>query len=271
MRDQLNKTKDRRQAIDAYSRTVLKFQKCMFQLHYARNTMEVKPRSIRTEEDNEIIDFAVIYEGIIPKMFFYKIGHLSLLQGFDFISLLMLNFKYLGIDFIDLPIIYQSVFEKIEIWMVWYDDKLKQKIYEFYHNNVIALGLHPRISNLYVLPTYFNKNKAFEEIFKNHEKFGIIFKNEDLDKVLFNPFKFDHSLFKDKRKFKNEHIITYELECFDKELKNVLKNEIFEFNKKLKDFIGINFGGFSDFSHGFMTNILNWSYQHSIIDGIDNK
>ena len=125
--------------------------------------MKAEPKIKRTEDENTIIDFALIYESILPKMHFYEIKNLACLQGYDLISQLILKFKYLGFDFTDLPITHQSIFGKIEIWMVWYDDQLKQKILDFYVEHITFWGIHPKIYSLQILPASFYENKTFEK------------------------------------------------------------------------------------------------------------
>ena len=180
--------------------------------------MKVQPRDKRTNDENTIIDFALIYESILPKMHFYEIKNLAWLQGYDLISQLILNFKYLGFDFTDLPIAYQSIFGKIEICMAWYDGQLKQKILDFYLEHLVSLGIHPKIYSLQILPTSFYENKTFEKIFRNHEKFGIV-----ISYKIINETKFDLELVKNKRlkdilKGSNKKMLSYRLEWFNHEL-----------------------------------------------------
>ena len=49
--------------------------------------MKVKPKGERNDDENTIIDFALIYnDNIVPKMNFYKIENLYWNQGFDLVS-----------------------------------------------------------------------------------------------------------------------------------------------------------------------------------------
>ena len=90
----------------------MRFQKWMFYLHPLRDAMKNQPDDKRTKDDNTLIDFVQIYSDICPKMIFYKIENLYCHQGFDLISYLISDFKYLGLEFMCLPISYQSIFEK---------------------------------------------------------------------------------------------------------------------------------------------------------------
>ena len=225
--------------------------------------MNVKPKDKRTEDENAIIDFALIYETILPKMYFYKIKNLILVQGFDLISQLVINFNHLGIEFIDLPITYQSIFGKIEIWILWYDDSLKRKILEFYNNHSTFIGLNSRSFRLHALPSSFIDNKKFERIFLNNDKFGIIINSDGSNKIQFDYNEFN-SIFKDKIKSVINELWTYKLKWFDTKLEEELKNDIDDFNWELS-----NFAGFYLFKHSwdsidYVLNLLNWSYQHSI-------
>ena len=133
---------------------------------------KLPPEKIK-EEDKHIMNFTVIYADINPQMYFYKIKELAWIQGLDIISLLTINFKYCGIKFTELPISYQSEFEKIEIWIVWFDEKLKQSLIEFYKDNMINLGLNLDIQRLNILPIHLLKHKSFKNIIDNHYKFGV--------------------------------------------------------------------------------------------------
>ena len=198
------------------------------------------------------------------------------IQGFDFISYLVIDFKYLEIEFNDLPISYQSIFEKFEICMVWYDEGLKNKLEEFYWSNLNHMNFDTIAHKLHILPPSILENKRFkDEIINNHEKFRILF-----DRKSFFTKQFDSNTF-NKLSFKNILVlnqemkqikISYRLKCLDKKLEKELKDLISEFNKMLGDYMGldihsVSFRNFPKFSW----NILNWLYQHEIIEGINNE
>ena len=158
----------------------------------------------------------------------------------------MTDFKYLGISFRDLPIVYQSVFDQIKISLVWYDDKLKLKLEEFYKKIIPLLHLNSDLLKLNILPVSLLENKDFENIFKNSDKIRVKTKNnkdkinnknmincdfEDYSKlsysrVLFLRFKleFVKENLKDKResintneqegKLKNKTLLIYTLSIF---------------------------------------------------------
>ena len=183
----------REQAIDAYSRVVAKFQKWMMKLYYKRSHIKFDAESKPNEDEQIIIDFAYIYSQIFPSMYFYQIKNLPIVQGFDLISLLVKDFKYLGIAFDDLPIIYQTVFEQIEICLVWFDDRLKQKLEEFYISNMILLNLDPWQLKLNILPVSLLESKDFSNVVKNSDKIRVHverdYKNlENIEKELKKPF-----------------------------------------------------------------------------------
>ena len=133
---------------------------------------KLPPEKIK-EEDKHIMNFTFIYADINPQMYFYKIKNLAWFQGFDIISLLTLNFKYCGIKFTELPISYQSEFEKISIWIVWFDEKLRQSIIEFYKDSMINLGLNVNIQRLNILPTNLLEHESFKNIIANQSKFVV--------------------------------------------------------------------------------------------------
>ena len=141
--------------------------------------MKVQPKDKRTEDENAIIDYALIYESILPKMHFYEIKNLVCLQGFDLVNLLVDWFKFLGIEFSDLPISYQSIHSKINLWMVWYDDRLRQKLIEFYYEHIKYLGIDYTVFKLYILPSSLWEDEAFKNILLHQEKFRIIAKRKD--------------------------------------------------------------------------------------------
>ena len=236
----------RKQTIDAYSRVVLKFQNWMILLYRKLSKIKIKPEVKISEDDQAIFDFVYIYSQIFPSMFFYQIKGLKWTQGFDLISLLVTDFKYLGISFRDLPIVYQSVFDQIKISLVWYDDKLKLKLEEFYKKIIPLLHLNSDLLKLNILPVSLLENKDFENIFKNSDKIRVKTKNnkdkinnknmincdfEDYSKlsysrVLFLRFKleFVKENLKDKResintneqegKLKNKTLLIYTLSIF---------------------------------------------------------
>ena len=204
--------------------------------------MKVKPLDKRTEDENTIIDFALIYESILPKMYFYKIEDLILIQGFDLISQLVINFKHLGIKFIDLPITYQSIFGKIEICMFWYDDSLKKKILEFYLQNIELMSLDTNIFGLHIVPNSLLKDINFAEIIKHHAKFRIKVKWDIISKDQL-CVDYPNITFKDQLVLNNDEStekLTYEIIWFDLELKKELNDKISNWNRILKDFIGFN-------------------------------
>ena len=214
----------------------------MFLLHYLRNTMKVQPIDKRTEDENTIIDFALIYESILPKMKFYKIENILWHRGFDLISYLVTDFKYLGIEFIDLPISYQSIYEKIEIWMVWYDEKLKSKLMEFYVKYFKQLGLDNEACRLEILPKSLLEDKRFENIIANSDKFRVIHKTTKVDNKLSAVIK---NLWISKVKevlleWNFYNIKCYSLTWFDDELNKEFKEDINLWNEILKNYIGIH-------------------------------
>ena len=168
---------DRKQIIDAYSRVVSKFQKWIFQLYFKRSLIKIDPETEPKEDDQIIINFAYIYSQMLPSIYFYQLKSLMWIQGFDLISLLITEFKYLGISFRDLPIVYQSVFDQIEISLVWYDDKLKQKLEEFYKKIIPLLQLNSDLVKLNILPVSLLESKEFENIVKNSDKIRVNAKN----------------------------------------------------------------------------------------------
>ena len=142
--------------------------------------MKVQPRDKRTEDESAVIDFALIYESILPKMHFYEIKNIVCLQGFDLVNLLTDWFKFLGIEFSYLPISYQSIHSKINLWMVWYDDRLRQKLLEFYYEHIKYLGIDDTVFKLYILPSSLWEDEAFNNILQHQEKFRIIAKRKEL-------------------------------------------------------------------------------------------
>ena len=152
-----------KQAIDAFSRVFAKFQKWMLNLYFKRRHIKLDPESRPNEDEQVIIDFAYIYSHIFPSMYFYQIKNLPCVQGFDMISLLVTGFKYLGIAFDELPIVYQTVFEWIEISMVWYDDKLKLKLEDFYRSNMELLLLNSKYLKLNILPVSLLESEDFQK------------------------------------------------------------------------------------------------------------
>ena len=148
----------------------------MFQLHLIRNTMKVKPKGERSNDENTIIDFALIYnDNIAPKMKFYKIENLYWNQGFDLVSYLMTDFTYLWFNFTDLPIWFQSIFTQTEIWLVWYDDTLKLKLKKFYLKYFDLLNSSFIRHDLEILPISLLENEKFGRIIENKSKIRIIY------------------------------------------------------------------------------------------------
>ena len=234
--------------------------------------MKVQPRDKRTEDENTIIDFAPIYESILPKMRFYKIENILWHRGFDLISYLVTDFKYLGIEFIYLPISYQSIYEKIEIWMVWYDEKLKSKLMEFYVKYFKQLGLDNEACRLEILPKSLLEDKRFENIIANSDKFRVIHKTTKVDNKLSAVIQY---LWTSKVRevwlewnFRN--IKCYSLTWFDDELNKELKEDINLWNEILKSYIGIHvrYYGDSKFVKENI-NILNWDHDTKINEEID--
>ena len=165
--------KKRVQIKDSYSRVVAKFQKWMIHLYFKRSHIKLDPENKPNKDEQVIIDFAYIYSQIFPSMYFYQIKNPPCIQGFDLISLLMTNFKYLGIAFYDLPIVYQTVFEQIEISLVWFDDKLKLKLEEFYLSNMKLLQLDYRLLKLSILPVSLLESEDFSNVVKNSDKIRV--------------------------------------------------------------------------------------------------
>ena len=183
----------RTQAIDAYSRVVAKFQKWMLSLYFNRSHIKKDRENMLTEDELVIIDFEYVYSQIFPSMYFYKIKKLPCVQGFDLISLLVTDFKYLDFAFDDLPIVYQTVFEKIEICMVWYDDRLKLKLKEFCKSNLKLLQLNSELLKLNILPVSLLESEDFSNIVKNSDKIRVFVKKdvmnlETKEKILKRPF-----------------------------------------------------------------------------------
>ena len=165
--------KKREQIKDSYSRVVAKFQKWMIHLYFERSFIKLDPESKPNEDEQVIIDFAYIYSQIFPSMYFYQIKNPPCIQGFDLISLLMTDFKYLGIAFYDLPIVYQTVFEQIEICLVWFDDKLKLKLEEFYINSMKLLQVDYNLLKLNILPVSLLESEDFSNVVKNSHKIRV--------------------------------------------------------------------------------------------------
>ena len=183
----------RQQVIDAYSRVVDKFQKWMLHLSFKRSPIKPNPDNKLNEDEQAIISFEYVYNQISPSMYFYQIKNLPFVQGFDLISLLMINFKYMGIMFSDLPIVYQTVFDRIEISLVWYDDKLKLKLEEFYIRNIKLLQLSSEYLKLNILPVSLLKSEDFSNVVKNSHKIRVLVEkvNSEIniqEKLLKKPF-----------------------------------------------------------------------------------
>ena len=168
----------RTQTIDAYSRVVAKFQKWMLHLYFKWSYIKLDPENKPNQDEQMIINFVYVYSQIFPSMYFYQIKNLPCVQGFDLILLLVKDFKYLGFEFDSLPIMYQTVFEKIEICLVWYDDRLKQKLEEFYSNNMKLLQLNSNLLKLNILPISLLESEDFSNVVKNSDKIRVLAKNE---------------------------------------------------------------------------------------------
>ena len=267
----------RERLIDSYSRITQRFQKCMFSLHYLRCTMKVQPRDKRTEDENTIIDFALIYnDNIVPKMHFYKIENLYWSQGFDLASYLMTDFKYLGFNFTDLPIWFQSIFTQMEIWLVWYDDTLKIKLEKFYKKYFYLLNSNYINHKLEILPVSLLENEKFRKIIENWSKFRIEFafnqENFKDSKLTINSWNLEnYNWCKEIMDWiKNKGIGQYKLIWYDPELIKELENDIKEWNEILKDYIGIELDDLyiQSFTKSNL-NILNSFYQKSSIKEFD--
>ena len=231
----------RKWIIDTYMRAVMKFQKWMLHFHYLRNTMIMKAKNERSKEDSILINFSINHWKIAPEMRFYKISNLPWIQGFDLISSFILKFKYWGIEFLDLPIIYKSIFEKVEIWMMWYDEKLKESLLEYYADNIEMLQLKQEYIKLTILPTSLLYDQKFKEIIKHQESFRLNTtkwrtKKSDLISKEFWDILFDTRLHvSDNRLFSR---LKYKLTWFDPELEKELKHDIAQCDKILDDYMG---------------------------------
>ena len=156
--------------------------------------------------------------------------------------------------------------------MVWYDEGLKNKIEEFYKSLWSCLNFDTDMLKLHILPASFLENNQFEEIFLNHEKFRIKYKH-----VAINPEQFEseilyHLKFRDLliTNSKKPYKISYFLEWLDNELRKEMEKLINEFNKILEDYMGLSIYWIDlHFFPKYCLNVLNWSYQHDIIKGID--
>ena len=118
----------------------------MFQLHFFRNTMKMKPKGERNDDENTIIDFALIYhDNIVPKIKFYKIENLYWNQGFDLVS-------------------YNSQ-------LIWNYNNYKNKIN--YIKNITPFGMdlagHVVLSLLLLLLKHTTKNSKLR-LLKSHSK-----------------------------------------------------------------------------------------------------
>ena len=240
--------------------------------------MKVKSKGERSEDENTIIDFALIYnDNIVPKMKFYKIENLYWNQGFDLVSYLMTDFKYLGFNFTDLPIWFQSIFTKTEIWLVWYDDSLKWKLDKFYIKYFDLLNSSFIRHDLEILPVLLLENEKFGRIIENRSKFRIIytFNQEKIkdSKLIINNLNLED--YKGCKEFmsimmKTKRIGKYMLKGYDPELNNYLENDIKDWNKILEDYIGIELYDIlcQSFTKSNL-NILNSFYQKSSIEEFD--
>ena len=99
----------------------------------------------------------------------------------------------MGIMFSDLPIVYQTVFDRIEISLVWYDDKLKLKLEEFYIRNIKLLQLSSEYLKLNILPVSLLKSEDFSNVVKNSHKIRVLVEkvNSEIniqEKLLKKPF-----------------------------------------------------------------------------------
>ena len=211
-------------------------------------------------------------------MHFYKIENLYWSQGFDLASYLMTDFTYLGFNFTDLPIWFQSIFTQMEIWLVWYDDTLKIKLEEFYKEYFYRLNSNFIYHKLEILPVSLLENKKFEKIIENCSKFRIkfTFKQENFkdSKLIINSWNLEKNNWCKEITdwIKNKGIGQYNLIWYDpefiKELK--LENYIIDWNEILKDYIGIELDDLYIQSYTKSNlNILNSFYQKSSIEEFD--
>ena len=234
--------------------------------------MKVKPKGERSDDENTIIDFALIYhDNIVPKIKFYKIENLYWNQGFDLVSYLTNDFTYLGFNFTDLPIWFQSIFTQTEIWLVWYDDSLKLKLDEFYIEYFVLLNSSFIRHDLEILPVSLLENEKFGRIIENRSKFRIIYTFYQ-EKIKDSINNLDLEEYKGCKEFmsimiKTKRIGKYMLKGYDPELNNYLENDIKDWNKILEDYIGIELGDIlcQSFTKSYL-NILNSFYQKSSIE-----
>ena len=251
----------------------MKFQKCMFCLQHISSLVLNQQSSKRSEGELILAKFASKYLHSPPPMKFYKIENLPLIQGFDLISSLFLSFKYWGIEFMELPITYQLIFGNVEIWMMWYDKSLKEKLLSFYVHNIELFQLKLDYLKLYVLPVTLLQDQRFSKIIENQESFRLnitlklIHKSELISQELWQ-FLFDSRYhISDNRRFFKQN---YKLKWFDHKLKEELKYDIEQCDKLLEDYIGYEaipckHPGVPKYS----INLLNSVHQHSMIAEVD--
>ena len=56
---------------------------------------------------------------------------------------------------------------------MWFDEKLRQSIIEFYKDSMINLGLNVNIQRLNILPTNLLEHESFKNIIANQSKFVV--------------------------------------------------------------------------------------------------
>ena len=71
---------------------------------------------------------------------------------------------------------------------MWFDEKLKQSLIEFYKDNMINLGLNLDIQRLNILPINLLEHESFQNIIANQNKFWVKIysklENSELKKLL---------------------------------------------------------------------------------------
>ena len=66
----------------------------MVKIYTKRMNIHINPEVKVSEDDQIIIDFVDIYSQILPSIRFYQIKDLPIIQGFDLISYLEIDFRY---------------------------------------------------------------------------------------------------------------------------------------------------------------------------------
>ena len=87
------------------------------------------------------------------------------------------------------------MYEKAEISLVWYDEKLKLKLEEFYKNNLQLLQLDKSIYKLHILPASLLESEEFANIVKHCEKIRVIAKFGSIPINLFKDKIYDSIIF----------------------------------------------------------------------------